>query len=230
MATTLEEKKLSLKNIYNKVAGQAWSMFDGEVEDKDEFESSLLSSIQKALTELWCSYPFPFRIKDHNITTSSGKNNYDMPNGNILQKKIDNSQKFCVRVVGGSYLELIDDYSTLDDKQGEPVGFYVKNDNLCIYPCPDKEYKIEIEYLTLEVGKNIKGEPIFDLVEDDDYIDIQPKYEKIFENALITKSMVYAIASRTDENYSGYEEQFEKAYKILIRYCKGLKINSRISW
>lgn len=232
MTTTFEdkEKKLTLKNIYNKVAGQAWSMFDGEVEDKDEFESSLLSSIQKALTELWCSYPFPFRIKVHNIDTITGIKNYDLPNGNILQRKIDGSQRFCVRLIGGNYLEYIYDYSTLDDKQGEPNGFYVKNDKICFYPCPEKEYKVEIEYLTLEVGKNINGEPIFDLVDDDDFIDIPDKYEKIFENALITKSMVYAIASKIDENYAGYEEQFENAYKILIRYCRGLNINSRISW
>lgn len=78
---------IKLIDIYNSVAGQAWSMFDAEIESEDEFESSLLSSIQKAMTELWCAYPYPFRYKTHDIATISGVSSYDMPDGNIIKKK-----------------------------------------------------------------------------------------------------------------------------------------------
>ena len=51
---------LTFLSIYNDVAGQAWSMYDGDAESSEEMESALKSSINKALSELWCSYPFPF--------------------------------------------------------------------------------------------------------------------------------------------------------------------------
>ena len=58
---------LTFLTIYNEVAGQAWSMYDGDAESVDEMESALKSSINKALSEIWCSYPFPFRIKTMTI-------------------------------------------------------------------------------------------------------------------------------------------------------------------
>ena len=65
---------------------------------------------------------------------------------------------------------------------------------------------------------------------DEDAINIPEKYENIFKNALITKSMLYAIASETDENYSGYKEQYDKAYKILINYTSGLEKERKVYW
>ena len=53
---------------------------------------------------------------------------------------------------------------------------------------------------------------------------------RTFKNALITKSMLYAIASEQDENYSGYKEQYDRAYKILINYTSGLKKEQRVYW
>lgn len=78
---------LTFLTIYNEVAGQAWSMYDGDAESVDEMESALKSSINKALSEIWCSYPFPFRIKTMTITTREGVNEYATPNGNILKKQ-----------------------------------------------------------------------------------------------------------------------------------------------
>lgn len=42
--------------------------------------------------------------------------------------------------------------------------------------------------------------------------------------------MLYAIASEQDENYSGYKEQYDRAYKILINYTSGLKKEKRVYW
>ena len=44
---------LTFLSIYNDVAGQAWSMYDGDAESSEEMESALKSSINKALSELW---------------------------------------------------------------------------------------------------------------------------------------------------------------------------------
>ena len=84
---------LTFLSIYNEVAGQAWSMYDGDAESVDEMESALKSSINKALSEIWCSYPFPFRIKTMTIATREGVNEYTTPNGNILKKTVSGTQQ-----------------------------------------------------------------------------------------------------------------------------------------
>ena len=101
---------------------------------------------------------------------------------------------------------------------------------MVLYPTPDKEYTVEIEYQTLQMGKNADDEPIFELVNEDDVIDIPAKYETVFKNALITLSMVYGIADESDENYSSYHRQYRNAYKTLIRYSKGIDKENRITW
>lgn len=204
-------------------------MFDGEVEDKDEFETSVTSSIQKALSALWCSYKFPFRNKTHTIYTQKGIQEYDTPNGNIVQKTVRGKNVYGVKY-GKTYLDYLPDYELLEDKTGIPKGFYIKNDKLCLYPVPDDIYKIDAEYLTIFTSCDVDGNSKATLEEDDDYIDIPEKYDDLFEKALITLSMVYAIASQPDENYAGYQEQYEKAYKNLIEFTQGIELNKRIGW
>ena len=112
----------------------------------------------------------------------------------------------------------------------KPVGFYVSNENIYLYPTPDDSYTVNLEYLTLAIGEDDFGTAIYFLQNDEDAINIPEKYENIFKNALITKSMLYAIASETDENYSGYKEQYDKAYKILINYTSGLEKERKVYW
>ena len=220
---------LTYLDIYNEVAGQAWSMYDGEIDNVDEMESALKTSINKALSEIWCSYPFPFREKTLTLTTSKGNNEYSTPNGNIIKKSVLGSQVYSIRI-GKNYLEYLENFETLEDKEDKPTGFYIKNDTLKLYPTPDNTYTITVDYLTLAIGEDDFGDSVYSLKNDNDTINIPEKYENIFKNALITKSMLYAIASESDENYSGYKEQFDKAYKILISYTSGLKKEKRVYW
>ena len=220
---------LTFLDIYNEVAGQAWSMYDGDAESVDKMESALKSSINKALTEIWCSYPFPFRIKTMTIATREGVNEYETPNGNILKKTVSGTQVYSIRI-GTDYLEYLDDYETFEVKSGKPTGFYISNENIYLYPTPDNVYTVTIEYLTLAIGEDDFGTAIYSLQKEEDAINIPEKYENIFKNVLITKSMLYAIASETDENYSGYKEQYDKAYKILLNYTSGLEKERRVYW
>ena len=220
---------LTFLDIYNEVAGQAWSMYDGDAESVDEMESALKSSINKALTEIWCSYPFPFRIKTMTIAVREGVNEYATPNGNILKKTVAGNQVYSIRI-GTDYLEYLDDYETFEVKSGKPTGFYISNENIYLYPTPDNVYTVTIEYLTLAIGEDDFGSAIYSLQKEEDAINIPEKYEIIFKNVLITKSMLYAIASETDENYSGYKEQYDKAYKILLNYTSGLEKERRVYW
>lgn len=220
---------LTFLSIYNDVAGQAWSMYDGDAESSEEMESALKSSINKALSELWCSYPFPFRVKELNFSTKINVADYSTPNGNILKKSVNGSQVYSVRI-GTNYLQFIDNYETLEPKTGLPTSFTIKNDLIYLYPTPDNIYPVSVEYLTLAIGESDFGDAIYTLENDNDSINIPEKYETIFKNALITKSMLYAIASETDENYSGYKEQFAKAYKILLNYTAGINREKRVTW
>lgn len=220
---------LTYLDIYNEVAGQAWSMYDGEIDNVGEMESALKTSINKALSEIWCSYPFPFREKTLTITTSKGNNKYSTPNGNIIKKFVLGSQVYSIRI-GKNYLEYLENFETLEDKEDRPTGFYIKNDTLILYPTPDNTYTVTVDYLTLAIGEDDFGDSVYSLKNDNDTINIPEKYENIFKNALITKSMLYAIASESDENYSGYKEQFDKAYKILISYTSGLNKEKRVYW
>ena len=211
------------------MTGQAWSMFDGEVEAMDEFESSVTTSIQKALNSLWCSYKFPFRNKTMKFKTRSGVNQYSTPNGNIAQKILKNKKVYGVKI-GKNYLEYEPDFETLEDETGTPEKFYVKNDKLFLYPTPDDSYDVEIEYWTIFAACDEDGNSKATLEVDTDYIDIDEKYESIFKAALLPLCMVYAIASDSDENHSGYQRQYEDAYKMLVEFTRGIEIDKRIGW
>ena len=42
------------------------------------------------------------------------------------------------------------------------------------------------------------------------------------KEAIITRTMLNTIASENDENYSAYLKQAREAYKLLIKYSKGV--------
>lgn len=217
-------------DLYNDMTGQAWSMFDGEVEALDEFESSVTTSIQKALNDLWCSFKFPFRNKTENVKVRSGVIKYPTPNGNIAQKTVKRKKVYGIKI-GKEYLSYEPDFETLEDVEpATPTKFYVKNDNIFLYPTPDKTYDMEIEYWTTFAACDEDGAEKATLEEENDYINVPEKYEHLFKAALLPLCMVYAIASDTDENSSGYREQYERAFKILCDYTRGIEIEKRIGW
>jgi len=222
-------QKLTCIDLYNEITGQAWSMFDGDVEAFDEFEKSVTTSMQKALSALWCSYKFPFRNKELTFETESGVSSYNKPTGNIAQIIVDRARVYDISI-DKTFLKFEKNYRTLEEKTGKPTSFYFKNDKLYLYPTPDKEYEVNIGYWTMFAACDSEGNSKATLVNEDDYIDIPEEYNELFKNAYITKTMVYAIANHQDENYSGYKEQFDEAYKVLVNYIRGLETDKTIGW
>ena len=216
---------LTYLDIYNEVSAQAWSMFDTDAENKEDFETAMSTSIQKALSEVWHSYPYPFRIKKQKIKTRAGKANYAAPNGNIITKSFNGSEVYSIRI-GKDYLTYNEDYIE-GTETGTPTSFYIDDNYIYLDPIPDDAYDVVIEYLTLVVGFDSDENEIYTLQNETDYLDIPEKYETLFKNVLITKAMVYVIASPEDENYPGYQQQYEEAYRILIDYCNGIEIKKR---
>ena len=97
---------LTFLDIYNSTASQAWSMFDDEVGSKNEFENALISSINKALSDLWCSTDFPFRRRTDEIIIMDGAVEYDLPAGNLVSRTFEGKEGFCVSL-DGKYLDYI---------------------------------------------------------------------------------------------------------------------------
>ena len=64
----------------------------------------------------------------------------------------------------------LDDYETLEYKEGTPTGFYIRNDNLVLYPAQDDTYTVTIEYLTLAIGEDDFGDSVYTLRNDNDTI------------------------------------------------------------
>ncbi|DAB04745.1 TPA: hypothetical protein CPT89_01050 [Candidatus Gastranaerophilales bacterium HUM_11] len=220
---------ITFLNLYNEITGQAWSMFDSEVDDKEEFETSVTTSIQKALSALWCSYKFAFRYKKYKFKTKKGVSEYSRPNGNIVQKTIRGSKVYGIKY-NKNFLGYEPDYEVLEEKEGEPERFFIQYDKICLYPVPDDAYDIEVKYIAFDAACNEDGETKANLEDETDYINIDEQYEDLFKMALMPLTMTYLIASESDENYSQYKEQYEKAYKNLIDFCKGAEIDKRIGW
>ena len=212
---------LTLLDIYNSVASQAWSMFDDEVDTEAEFENVLISCINKALSDLWCSTDFPFRRKTEELLLMEGEQGYPLPDGNLVERNIDGKKGYSVSI-NGKYLEYTDKIPQGSYDKGLPKYFRIDNQNIYFYPVPDKFYEVNAEYYTLAVGTDETGKTLYSLKNDTDVIDIPEKLEELFKNALITKTMLYAIASEHDENYSSYKKQFETAYKLLLKYTTGI--------
>lgn len=214
---------LTFKFLYNEITGQAWSMFDGDIENKDDFETTVTTSIQKALSDLWFSYEFEFRKLTKTIKTKPNVVEYNLPNGQI--GTVDN--KFNVK-----YDDKFLDYIWEPDKEqtGEPESFYLENNKFCLYPTPDNNYIVKIGYLSMSPAKNKDDEEIPNLSEDDDYINIDEKYEDLFKNTLLPLAMMYLIASESDENYSAYAWQYERAFKKLKKQTQSIKKERVIGW
>ena len=52
--------------------------------------------------------------------------------------------------------------------------------------------------------------------------------EEIFKQAVISRCMLKVISSEGDENYSAYKKQSETAYRLLIKYSKGIGLNKTV--
>ena len=223
---------ITFLDLYNEVAGQPWSMFDADAESMDDLESSLRISINKATSYLWNLYPWSFRKNISKIRTKAGKAEYDLPIGLLQRKTIDGSQRYGIKY-NNKFLSYRDDYEVLDnieETSGEPTDFYIDGDKLYIYPTPDDTYTISISYLSATYSQSEDEEDKFSFTEDSDILNIPEKYEEIFKNCVISLSMLYAIADETDENYSGYQRQYDDALQILMKYCKDSIVDKYIVW
>lgn len=209
---------LTLLDLYNTAASQEWAMYDNDAISDSEFEDSFVLAINKSIIEILASYDFPFRERTHLILTIPKMDAYDLPSGLI---KKDLNGKYAVKY-NSELLNFVENPLDLDSKMGVPDSFYIKNDKIVLYPIPQEKGLVTIDYMTLAIGENAEGEEIFALKKDSDILSVPVYLEELMKEAIITRTMLNTIASESDENYSAYLRQANKAYKLLIKYSKGV--------
>lgn len=221
---------LTFLDLYNECAGQPWSMFDNDAESVEDFESAMKISINKAISYLWNCKPWSFRVAKRKFSTELGVASYRFPDGILNKKVVGSTTKYGVKC-NGKHLDYEPEYELLDEAIGVPEYFYLDDEpSLYLYPTPDDSYEVDLTYLRLPFGLNDAGEDLYELKEDNDYIDIPEKYEVIFKNCVISLAMIYAIADESDENHSGYKRQYDDAMATLVEYCNSPINNKRIVW
>ena len=217
---------LTLLDLYNSTASQEWAMYDNDALSDAEFEDSLVLALNKAIIDIYASYDFPFRERTHLILTIPRMDAYDMPNGLI---KKDNNGRHLIKY-NSSILSLIENPTDLTPKCGTPESFFIQNDKIVLYPTPIEKGIITIDYMTLAIGENVQGEEIYSLKNDTDRLYIPVHLEELMKEAIITRTMLNSIASENDENYSAYLKQADRAYKLLVKYAKGLNLDKSLKF
>ncbi len=210
---------LTLLDLYNTAASQEWSMYDNDAANTDEMEKPLVIALNKAVTEILYSYPFPFRERTHILFTMPKIKYYDIPQGLIIRDKEEN---YSIKI-NNNLIKLIKNPIQLTEKQGCPEGFFIKGSKLVLYPTPNEKFILTIDYITLSIGENSDGDEIFTLTNVDDIITVPHYLEEIFKNAVISRTMLNSISSESDENYSAYKKQSEISYHQLVKYAKGVE-------
>ena len=218
---------LTLLDLYNTAASQEWAMYDNDAISDTEFEPSFVLAINKSIIEILSSYEFPFRERTHLILTIPKINTYDLPNGLIKKSKCNGVDKYAVKY-NSEWLNFIENPFDIETKNGTPECFYIKNNKLMLYPTPIEKGLITIDYTTLAIGENIEGEEIYSLKKESDTLTVPIYLEELMKEAIITRTMLNTIASESDENYSAYLKQANKAYKLLIKYSKGVRQDKSI--
>ena len=215
---------ITLLDLYNATASQEWAMYDNDALSDAEFEDSLVLAINKAILDIYASYDFPFRERTHMVLTLPKMDAYNLPSGLIKQNK---KGQYLVKY-NANLLKYIENPFELEMKTGIPEGFYIQNDKIVLYPIPLEKGIVTIDYMTLSIGENAKGEEIFSLEKDNDILSVPVHLESLMKEAIITRTMLNTIASESDENYSAYLRQADRAYKLLIKYAKGVRLEKSV--
>ena len=217
---------ITLLDLYNTAATQEWAMYDNDAVSDAEFEASLVLALNKAIIDLYSSFDFPFRERTHLILTLPKMDAYELPGGLIKKDKKGNH----LVKHNSKLLKFIENPSELPDKTGVPEGFYIQNDKIVLYPVPNEKALVTIDYTTLAIGESSTGEEIYALKNDTDILSVPVHLEELMKEAIITRAMLNSIASESDENYSAYLKQADRAYKLLVKYAKGVRLDKSVKF
>lgn len=190
-----------------------WSGQDTDPESFSVVEESVKQAIQMAHSMIWNSYEFPFKTKKDTITALATVKAYEKPTGQLINLWLSG---------GTLYLANTTDFDFLDNTLGEPKQWYINEDNqLCLYPIPDKDYDVNVKYQTLMMARDSNGNPKYNLELENDVLNIPQELEDLYLQCLTSLSVVNFLQDNTDENYAPYQLVYEKNYQNLLREVRG---------
>ena len=217
---------IKLLELYNTAATQEWSMYDNDTLLQEEMDQSLVLALNKAITEILYSYEFPFRLRTKVIIAIPNIAVYSLPAGLI---KKDERGRYIVKY-NSSVLDFSERTERNPNSTGVPGSFCIDGNKIILSSKPEEKGILTIEYYTLAIGENAAGEEIFALKNVDDTLSVPSYLEELLKNAVVSRAMLNSISAEGDENYSAYKKQSETAYRLLIKYSKGVTTDKAIKF
>ena len=198
----------TLKQIYEEVTTQSWSIFDSDISTLEDDDAGVISTICKAFNELWNDYKYSFKVKTKNITLQAETNNTSKVAGKIksiilVDEDGDEKEIKC------STSEL------LSSSKGEPTEYFVKANKIYFKPTPSQSYNVKIDYYNSFPIISATGETRANFKELTDSLDIREEYEDLFLKALTTRTMALYPHPNQLINQT-YREQAKHAYMLLV--------------
>lgn len=197
---------ITLKDIYEAVTTQSWSIFDSDISELEDDDAGVISTIQKALSELWYGHKYSFKVKSKVVNLTS--NNISKPIGEVRNIYLVDED--------GDETEIKCTSNTLiSSNVGIPTKYFIKYNKIYFNNAPLESCQVKIDYLNRYPVLSEKGEPQLNFKELTDYIDIREEYEDLFLQALITRTM--AIYPHPNQLiHATYIKQSEVAFNNLV--------------
>ncbi len=218
---------ITAQKLLTELGHRAWSGFNADdmVFGNDD--------ANQALSELNCNIrylinlkDFPFRGTEQELMAIKNVSSYAMPEGQITD--IYFADDF-------SNLEFVGDNSTYDKTlTGKPTHYWINtsnpDQNIVLYPKPDKNYKLNVVYNQYKPIIGVDGEKKFEFESADDYMNLPSNLEYLFKDCLIMRTMVTNNKDDQDENYAPMRKEFDEMWRVFCKACKPVRTQSWCIW
>lgn len=218
---------ITVQELLTELGHRAWSGFNA---DDMVFSND---DANQALSELNCNIRylinlkgFPFRGTEQELMAIKNVSSYAMPEGQITD--IYFADDF-------SNLEFVGDNSIYDKTlTGKPTHYWINasnpDQNIVLYPKPDKNYKLNVVYNQYKPIIGADGEKKFEFESADDYMNLPSNLEYLFKDCLIMRTMVTNNKDDQDENYAPMRKEFDEMWRVFCKACKPVRTQSWCIW
>lgn len=210
-----------MKNFYEiilNVSNLRWSIVDPEPSSFEEVQKAVKLAVCQAHSYIWGLKDFFFKQRKAIYPLNAGENTFLAPKGTIKKIWVAGEKEYL------SELENQEDIDFCSEEKGQPLNYWIEMSDfgpiVKLNPCPDKKIQVFVRYDSEMKVKSASGDEKVNFSERDDVPNLpdDPVLEDLYLHCLNTKAMVYLVADETDENYKPYIQEFNEAYRALLKY------------
>lgn len=201
MGKTFDQSLIDTANI-------PMSMIDPEdMQDTSSEEFISLRRVQQGChSELCNRADFPFKKKDITFKTEIGVSEYPLPAGTIVD----------IWVKGNSRKMTYDpNIRLLKESKGNPTTFGFKSDSFVLYPTPDKEYEIIVDYNTTKNVINKLGVLSYEITEGS-MLDMDEDVQHLYFDALEYRVLFENMRKQSNPRWQPTEDLFNKKWQAFL--------------